>query len=76
MSEYFRRIDVMLTMHAMPPEYQNTQSHVYCNDCEKKSYAKYHFLYHKCGHCAGYNTKVLSTLEVTPATEPIAISSE
>ncbi|KAI8909797.1 zinc-ribbon-domain-containing protein [Gorgonomyces haynaldii] len=63
MTEYFRRIDAMLAMHSMPPEYKNTLSHVYCNDCEKKSHAKYHFLYHKCSHCLGYNTKVLGTLE-------------
>ncbi|RKP02223.1 hypothetical protein CXG81DRAFT_4424, partial [Caulochytrium protostelioides] len=48
MSEYFRRIDVMLAQHQMPPEYERTQSYVYCNDCEKKSFAKFHFLYHKC----------------------------
>ncbi|KAJ3267442.1 hypothetical protein HK104_005889, partial [Borealophlyctis nickersoniae] len=66
MTEYFRRIDAMLSQHHMPPEYANTQSFVYCNDCEKKSYAKFHFLYHKCGHCEGYNTKVLHTLERRP----------
>ncbi|KAJ3176920.1 hypothetical protein HK101_010335 [Irineochytrium annulatum] len=67
MTEYFKRIDQMLGQHQMPPEYANTQSHVYCNDCEKKSYSKFHFLYHKCGYCKGYNTKVLHTLEVKDA---------
>ena len=66
MSEYFRRIDAMLAQHQMPPEYANTQSHVYCNDCEKKCYSKFHFLYHKCSHCNGYNTKVLKTVEILP----------
>ena len=63
MTEYFKRIDAMLTLHTMPPEYRNTQSNIYCNDCEKKSVAKYHFLYHKCTFCKGYNSKVLSTFE-------------
>ncbi|KAJ3411385.1 hypothetical protein HDV05_002310 [Chytridiales sp. JEL 0842] len=66
MTEYFKRIDAMLAQHQMPPEYANTQSFIYCNDCEKKCYAKFHFLYHKCTGCQGYNTKVLHTLEVKP----------
>ncbi|OAJ44496.1 hypothetical protein BDEG_27718 [Batrachochytrium dendrobatidis JEL423] len=64
MSEYFKRVDAMLAQHEMPPEYANIQSHVYCNDCEKKSNAKFHFLYHKCMSCNGYNTKVLHTFEI------------
>ncbi|KAJ3072812.1 hypothetical protein HDU98_002836 [Podochytrium sp. JEL0797] len=65
MSEYFKRIDAMLAQHQMPPEYNKTQTFVYCNDCEKKCYAKFHFLYHKCIHCKGYNTKVLQTMEMS-----------
>lgn len=48
----------------MPQEYENFVSHILCNDCEKKSTAKYHFLYHKCAHCNGYNTTVLKTKEL------------
>jgi hypothetical protein len=69
MSEYFRRIDSMLSQHQMPPEYEMAASYVYCNDCEKKCYAKFHFLYHKCIHCKGYNTKVLQTLETKEGEE-------
>ncbi|KXS21655.1 zf-CHY-domain-containing protein [Gonapodya prolifera JEL478] len=63
MTEYFRRIDAMLAQHKMPPEYENWVSWILCNDCEKKSTAKYHFLYHKCGNCGSYNTKTLKTYE-------------
>ena len=63
MTDYFKRIDSMLAQHKMPLEYQYTKSLIYCNDCEKKSMAPFHFLYHKCGHCGGYNSKVLQTLE-------------
>nr|KAJ3404261.1 hypothetical protein HK105_003937 [Polyrhizophydium stewartii] len=66
MTEYFKRVDAMLAQHQMPPEYANTHSHIYCNDCEKKSNAKFHFLYHKCSTCGGYNTKVLHTFEMKP----------
>lgn len=45
----------------MPPDYANIYSIVLCNDCEVKSEAPYHFLYHKCDKCKGYNTKVLET---------------
>lgn len=63
MTEYFKRIDAMLAQHKMPAEYENWASYILCNDCEKKSEAKYHFLYHKCGPCGSYNTKVLKTGE-------------
>ncbi len=63
MKDYFRRIDSMLESHQMPAEYQSTSSLVYCNDCETKSTTKFHFLYHKCQNCAGYNTKVLQTID-------------
>ncbi|KAI9329065.1 zinc-ribbon-domain-containing protein [Obelidium mucronatum] len=68
MTEYFKRIDAMLAQHQMPPEYNKTQTFIYCNDCEKKCYAKFHFLYHKCIHCKGYNTKVLQTSELVEGT--------
>ncbi len=76
MTEYFKRIDAMLAQHQMPPEYANTQSYLYCNDCEKKSYSKFHFLYHKCGHCQGYNTKVLQTLERPPQLQGAVSASD
>ncbi|KAI8148442.1 zinc-ribbon-domain-containing protein [Fennellomyces sp. T-0311] len=61
MSEYFARLDRELVRQPMPSEYEKYVSHIFCNDCEKKSSAKYHFFYHKCTHCGGYNTTVLKT---------------
>ncbi|KAI8893541.1 zinc-ribbon-domain-containing protein [Globomyces pollinis-pini] len=72
MTEYFRRIDLALTQHQMPVEYKDTYSHIYCNDCEKRSHAKFHFIYHKCGHCKGYNTKLLTTVVGLPEGSCIA----
>jgi DNA-directed RNA polymerase subunit RPC12/RpoP len=72
MSEYFKRIDAALAQHRMPPEYNNTYSQIYCNDCEKRSFAKFHFIYHKCGHCTGYNTKMLNTQTGLPLDAVIA----
>jgi hypothetical protein len=32
---------------------------ILCNDCGKQGEAPFHFVYHKCCHCASYNTRVL-----------------
>ncbi|KAG0005400.1 hypothetical protein BGZ79_005025 [Entomortierella chlamydospora] len=61
MSRYYQKIDSILAEQIMPPEYANVFSTVLCNDCEVKSQVPYHFLYHKCDKCKGYNTKVLET---------------
>ncbi|KAG0211153.1 hypothetical protein BGX28_008463 [Mortierella sp. GBA30] len=63
MSAYYSKIDSLLAEQTMPPEYANIFSIVLCNDCEVKSEAPYHFLYHKCDKCHGYNTKVLETFK-------------
>ncbi|KAF8924285.1 hypothetical protein EDD21DRAFT_385938 [Dissophora ornata] len=63
MSGYYSKIDSLLAEQTMPPEYVNIFSIVLCNDCEVKSEAPYHFLYHKCDKCKGYNTKVLETFK-------------
>ncbi|KAJ3050712.1 hypothetical protein HK097_008302 [Rhizophlyctis rosea] len=62
MTDHVRRIDQALAQQQMPKEYANLVNQIYCNDCEKKSYAKFHFMYHKCADCFRYNTKVLKTL--------------
>ena len=61
MSNFFNQIDMMLANHQMPPEYVQIKSLVLCNDCEKKSTASFHFVYHKCEFCKSYNTKLLKT---------------
>ncbi|KAI9495454.1 zinc-ribbon-domain-containing protein [Zychaea mexicana] len=75
MSEYFARLDRELVRQPMPPEYEKYVSHIFCNDCEKKSTSKYHFFYHKCTHCGSYNTTVLKT-ENTENTEEAAQDDE
>ncbi|KAF9147714.1 hypothetical protein BG015_010605, partial [Linnemannia schmuckeri] len=63
MTAYYAKIDSLLAEQKMPPEYANIFSIVLCNDCEIKSEVPYHFLYHKCHKCSGYNTKVLETFK-------------
>jgi Zinc-ribbon/Ring finger domain len=69
MKEYFKRIENAVQEHKMPEEYDNLQSLVFCNDCESRSIAKYHFMYHKCtaqkehAPCNSYNTRVIQTFK-------------
>ncbi|KAI8349378.1 zinc-ribbon-domain-containing protein [Mortierella sp. GBAus27b] len=61
MSEYYQSIDSLLEGETMPSEYAHWRSIVLCNDCEIRSEVPYHFHYHKCDKCKGYNTKVIET---------------
>ncbi|PJF20036.1 MutS family protein MSH5 [Paramicrosporidium saccamoebae] len=54
-------INEMMESQQMPEEYTRVKSQILCNDCEKKSVAKFHFVYHRCEHCSSYNTKLLRT---------------
>lgn len=58
----FKCIEDVLATQQMPEEYANKQSLVLCNDCEKKSMAPFHFIYHRCAHCRSFNTKALGTV--------------
>ena len=59
----YERLDEVLAVQQMPEEYANDRSLILCNDCEKRSETKYHFLYHKCQQCSSYNTKVIETMK-------------
>lgn len=49
MTEYYKRIDdSLLHEQGMPSEYDKTYANIFCNDCEVKSYAKFHFLVNAC----------------------------
>ncbi|CAG8508579.1 11056_t:CDS:2 [Acaulospora morrowiae] len=66
MEFYFQRIDAIVAEQKMPPEYDHCVAYILCNDCEERSTVKYHFLYHKCHLCKGYNTKLLETRNEKP----------
>lgn len=52
-------IDSLLAAERLPAQYAAQTQPVLCNDCGATSDALYHFVYHKCGACASYNTRVL-----------------
>ena len=63
MSDYFALLDAAVRMQPMPAAYLKTVSNVYCQDCEKTSQCKYHFVGAKCAHCGSYNTRELGRVQ-------------
>ncbi|GLT43494.1 hypothetical protein SLA2020_174370 [Shorea laevis] len=59
MTVYFRMLDALLASEVLPGEYRDRCQDILCNDCEKKGTAPFHWLYHKCGFCGSYNTRVI-----------------
>ncbi|KAK8561556.1 hypothetical protein V6N13_149273 [Hibiscus sabdariffa] len=59
MAVYFGMLDALLASEQLPEEYQNRCQDILCNDCDKKGSAAFHWMYHKCGYCGSYNTRVI-----------------
>ena len=59
MSAYFRMLDALLAAETVPPEYAGRTQNVLCNDCDARTEAPFHFVYHACGSCRSYNTRVV-----------------
>lgn len=59
MSVYFGMLDALMASEVLPEEYRNRCQDILCNDCDKKGSAPFHWLYHKCGSCGSYNTRVI-----------------
>lgn len=59
MAVYWKMIDTLLEGEVLPAEYALRKQSVRCNDCAQETEAPFHFVYHKCGGCGGYNTRVV-----------------
>lgn len=59
LSDYWEIIDEHLMGEILPEPYRNWETEIQCIDCEKKSTVKFHYQYHKCPECKGYNTQKL-----------------
>ncbi|KAJ0105207.1 hypothetical protein Patl1_19149 [Pistacia atlantica] len=66
MAIYFGMLDSLLAAEELPEEYKNRLQDILCNDCEKKGTARFHWLYHKCGSCGSYNTRVIKSETTVP----------
>jgi hypothetical protein len=63
MSAWYRGLDERLASEILPSEYARKRSRILCHDCESKTTTTFHFMFHKCQSCGGYNTRVLSHIE-------------
>ncbi|KAG6475655.1 hypothetical protein ZIOFF_064884 [Zingiber officinale] len=61
MAVYFGMLDALLAAEELPEEYRDRCQDILCNDCGKKGTSPFHWLYHKCGFCGSYNTRVIKT---------------
>ncbi|XP_048329443.1 zinc finger protein BRUTUS [Ziziphus jujuba] len=61
MAVYFGMLDALLAAEELPEEYRNRCQEILCNDCDRKGTARFHWLYHKCGSCGSYNTRVIKS---------------
>ncbi|KAK4484224.1 hypothetical protein RD792_011447 [Penstemon davidsonii] len=59
MSVYFGMLDALMASEVLPEEYRDRCQDILCNDCDRKGTASFHWLYHKCGSCGSYNTRVI-----------------
>ncbi|KAK4430235.1 Zinc finger protein BRUTUS [Sesamum alatum] len=59
MSVYFGMLDGLMASEVLPEEYRNRCQDILCSDCDRKGTAPFHWLYHKCGSCGSYNTRVI-----------------
>ncbi|KAM7267883.1 hypothetical protein ACFE04_010049 [Oxalis oulophora] len=59
MAVYFGMLDALLATEELPEEYKDRCQDILCHDCDRKSSARFHWLYHKCGSCGSYNTRLV-----------------
>jgi len=71
MSATWRDIDEEIRAQPMPPEFGNMWAYVLCNDCEAKTFERFHFVGIKCGKCDGYNTSILKTTKKEAGVEGV-----
>ncbi|KAK8470487.1 hypothetical protein PHAVU_004G156022 [Phaseolus vulgaris] len=61
MAVYFGMLDALLAAEELPEEYRDRYQDILCHDCDRKATSRFHWLYHKCGSCGSYNTRVIKS---------------
>ena len=59
---YWKNIEEFLSIEKMPDPYDKWKTKVYCLDCQENSIAPYHYQYHQCQACRGFNTQKLGLI--------------
>ncbi|KAJ0238371.1 hypothetical protein HA466_0240170 [Hirschfeldia incana] len=70
MGVYFGMLDALLAAEELPDEYKDRCQDILCNDCQRKGTTRFHWLYHKCGSCGSYNTRVIRSETTAPDCRP------
>lgn len=60
MSPYYEQIDEVVAEQQLPDIYERRKVEVLCHDCDVRCVTAFHFLYHKCVQCNGYNTRLIA----------------
>lgn len=55
--DLWAEMDRQVAETPMPPEYNNVNISIICNDCRECALVPFHVLGHKCPHCSSYNTR-------------------
>ena len=63
MKEWYKELDDRIRKDVIPPEFANRVSRILCHDCDQKTVVPFHFVYHKCANCHGYNTRILEQFD-------------
>mmetsp|Transcript_8705 Transcript_8705/g.21690 ORF Transcript_8705/g.21690 Transcript_8705/m.21690 type:complete len:371 (+) Transcript_8705:446-1558(+) len=81
MKEYYAELEALVTADRehLPQALKSTVSKILCNDCGAKTEAPFHYFYHKCSSCTGWNTRVIGQrrpeMAVEPGADPIHVES-
>lgn len=60
MAVYIQMIDSLLVKERpLHPDLASQRQQILCRECEGRSVAPFHFVYHKCQECGSYNTAVV-----------------
>lgn len=72
-SRYWSAIAEYIAIEELPSPYNLWETEVVCNDCQHESIVKYHYQFHQCNNCKGFNTQ---KLRVIPHEDPEEQSNE
>jgi len=59
MSTYYKEMNKIIEATKMPVECENIMVKILCNDCNKKTETKLHYIAMKCSECGSYNTVII-----------------
>lgn len=56
-STYWKTIETYLQAEILPAPYDRWKTEVFCLDCQSVNIVAFHYRYHQCTNCSGFNTQ-------------------